>query len=285
MPDLPRSPDGLILPGSIPVDVLGRIRRAFEKAAQKREFVEAIGALRAARDWMNSSGDDQAINEYLRLRGVVAMHLSGAAEKRLRRRDADYVGEFTTFDALIPGVDEPSGPCIPPRIPERRAHGPEPDNLNGWPIQQVLSLQDDYWLMNEVNCRLAREDGTFDATGLSGPERTIALVFLSSGIIGNGGFQYLFEGYIVSDLDFALTLSAYHQIGASRAAEAFESAMALFRFGRPPQTIRKRLQIFHRASGLKRALIDSAFFAAEAEIERCSANFIRSHQRDFLRLP
>src|SRR5436305_1489895 len=61
------------------------------------------------------------------------------------------------------------------------------------------------------------------------PEGTVVVwVWHASGIIRNGGFQYLFEGAIRADPHYAGTLAAYRAIGAEECAAALAEALARF---------------------------------------------------------
>ena len=58
------------------------------------------------------------------------------------------------------------------------------------------------------------------------------LVWHTSGIIDNGGFEYLFAGEFFSDPDYHITAEAYLTAGLLRAYEAFQEAFALFPDGK-----------------------------------------------------
>ncbi len=74
--------------------------------------------------------------------------------------------------------------------------------------------------------------------------RTVALVYHAHGIIGNCGFQYLFEGDFSGDPEFLLTRQAYKTIGATRASSAFDRAFAVFPKSTPPKDIARRLEMW-----------------------------------------
>src|SRR5262245_12215143 len=81
-----------------------------------------------------------------------------------------------------------------------------------------------------------------DPSKIPKPQQTVMLVYHSHGIIGNGGFQYLFEGDFPGDPGFLLTRQAYKTIGASDASAAFAKAFAVFPNSTPPADIDRRLQ-------------------------------------------
>lgn len=75
-------------------------------------------------------------------------------------------------------------------------------------------------------------------------DQVVILVCHASGIIENGGFQYLFEGNFKGDPDFARTAAAYRTIKATKCADAFMQALALFPGSRPPIDVEKRLNLY-----------------------------------------
>ena len=116
------------------------------------------------------------------------------------------------------------------------------------------------------------------------------LVYHSHGIIGNGGFQYLFEGDFPGDPDFLLTRQAYKTIGASDASAAFEKAFAVFPDSTPPADINRRLKMWQSRYNLMDAIKDKSspdsmyFSAMNGVVEKLNA-YIRSHEADFASLP
>lgn len=94
----------------------------------------------------------------------------------------------------------------------------------------------------------------FDPSKIPKPQQAVVFVYHADGIIGNGGFQYLFEGDFPGDPEFLLTRQAYKTIGASDASAAFEKAFAVFPNSTPPANINRRLRIWQS----KYKLLDSS---------------------------
>ncbi|MDA7504180.1 hypothetical protein N8553_04290, partial [bacterium] len=65
---------------------------------------------------------------------------------------------------------------------------------------------EDIDLADVIFDRILKEHGEdLDPSKISKPQQTVMLVYHSYGIIGNGGFQYLFEGDFPGDPEFLLT--------------------------------------------------------------------------------
>jgi hypothetical protein len=119
---------------------------------------------------------------------------------------------------------------------------------------------------------------------LNDAERTVYLVWGALGVIGNGGFRYLFESDVEGDPDYALTHHAFEVIGCDEAVAAISQALSAFPGGRPPSNPSKRIREYQRQVPLFPSPADRAFFAADGLIKRCLATWVRSRQRDFAHL-
>jgi hypothetical protein len=117
-----------------------------------------------------------------------------------------------------------------------------------------------------------------DASAMSEGERVVVLVWHVTGIIGNGGFRYLFEGDLKGDSYFALTAEAFRATGCMKAAEAVRKTLAMFPNSRPPTNIEQRLRYYlKRIKGGWPTDMDKQFFDAEDNLKKCLAGYIRSH--------
>src|SRR5262245_5321203 len=105
-------------------------------------------------------------------------------------------------------------------------------------LKQLLAEPDDFELCNGMFTRIIEYHGDdIDASAISEQERVVLLVWYASGIIGNGGFRYLFEGELQGDPHFALTAEAFRATGCKKAAEAVRKTLAMFPNSRPPTDI------------------------------------------------
>lgn len=122
------------------------------------------------------------------------------------------------------------------------------------------------------------------------PQQAVLAVVHSHGIIGNGGFQYLFEGDFPGDPGFVLTREAYKTIGATDAIAAFDKAFAVFPNSMPPADIEERLRLWQSQYNLADSLTDDTspdclyFSAMDGVLSKLDA-YIRGNPDAFSSLP
>ncbi len=135
--------------------------------------------------------------------------------------------------------------------------GPPADIINAerWqfenttPFLTLLAKAGDWDLINGTFHKIGdRYSHWVDATQYSPEERVIMLVWHSSGIIDNGGFEYLFAGDFPGDPDYHITAEAYQTAGLLRGYEAFQEAFALFPGGNVPHERAERDQLYQAAN-------------------------------------
>lgn len=138
--------------------------------------------------------------------------------------------------------------------------------------------------------RILKQHGDdVDPSKIPKPQQTVMLVYHSHGIIGNGGFQYLFEGDFPGDPEFLLTREAYKTIGAADASAAFEKAFAVFPHSTPPVDTDRRLNIWQSKYNLIDSLNDESspdslyFSAMDGVMEKLNA-YIKSNKVEFAAL-
>ena len=86
-------------------------------------------------------------------------------------------------------------------------------------LKLLLAEPDNFELCNGLFTRIVEYHGDdIDASAVSEDERVVLLVWHVSGIIGNGGFRYLFEGNLKGDPHFALTAEAFRVTGCKKAS-------------------------------------------------------------------
>jgi hypothetical protein len=108
-------------------------------------------------------------------------------------------------------------------------------------------------------------------------------VWAATGIIGNGGFEYLFSHEWDEDPDFLRTLKAFKAIKCPKAFEAVHAAFRLFKNGEPPRDSDKRITEYGQVPEPNRDAVNSAFFheSNSGAIERALAAFIRANPDSF----
>jgi hypothetical protein len=153
------------------------------------------------------------------------------------------------------------------------------------PIQQLLARADDWTLCLEVFGRILKHyGGNPDLSAIPEEERVVLLVWHVSGVVDNGGFRYLFEGDLKGDPYFALTAEAFRVTGCKKAADAVRKTLALFPGSRPQRDREQRLN--HYLSRIKAwpTDMDRQFLAAQDDLTKCLAGYIRSHADAYLHL-
>jgi hypothetical protein len=152
-------------------------------------------------------------------------------------------------------------------------------------IDKVLKTTDDFEVCDELYKLMVKHYGDdFDISKCKDADRTVILVWHASGIIDNGGFQYLFEGNFKGDPHFAKTGEAFKTIGATKCAEAIQEALDLFPQSKPPANADQRLKLYQAVSQEKREAIDKKFFSESKEIKVILAAYIREHREAFKHL-
>lgn len=152
-------------------------------------------------------------------------------------------------------------------------------------LQQLLAESDDFELCDGVFTRIVEyHGGDIDASAISEHERVVLLVWHVSGIIGNGGFRYLFEGDLKGDPYFILTVEAFRATGCKKAAEAVRKTLAMFPQSRPPRDIEERLRYYLRRITGWPTDLGMQFFDPQDDLKKHLASYIRSHADAFAQL-
>jgi len=133
----------------------------------------------------------------------------------------------------------------------------------------------DWELCNSTWRRITEKYGdTAKASDFDPNERVAVLAWTVAGIIGNGGFEYLFSSDLPGDPNYQMSLEAFKTIGAKEAEKALKDALAVFPGGETPAE-GERLAVFKLHPESERDELAARFFAADAEIVVCLAHFIR----------
>src|SRR5207253_10373448 len=153
------------------------------------------------------------------------------------------------------------------------------------PLDEVLASPDDDALIRGVLDHITQRHGDgIDVSTLPEEARVVYVVETVVGIVGNGGFNYLFESSFKGDPGFDLTWAAFEAIGCEAALDAIRKALALFPNNRVPRDLSSRLTIYRSGTGGKRHAVDCKFWDAQGEITKCLARYIRSHRADYAEL-
>lgn len=125
------------------------------------------------------------------------------------------------------------------------------------PFKTLLAKANDFDLVDSTFVKIGGRYGHWvDASKYTPQERVIMLVWHSSGIIDNGGFEYLFSGDFDGDPEFRMTAEAFKTVGLTRGYEAFQEAFNLFPDGNVPHDSEKRIAQYEQADKVVRDRIN-----------------------------
>ncbi len=113
---------------------------------------------------------------------------------------------------------------------------------NTTPMKTLLERGSAFDLVNGTFVKIGnRYEHSVKVSQYTEEERVIMLVWHSSGIIGNGGFAYLFSGEFDGDPEFKITADAHRIVGLIRSYEAFQDAFQLFSNGIVPSSTKEQI--------------------------------------------
>lgn len=148
------------------------------------------------------------------------------------------------------------------------------------PFKTLLERACDFDLVDATFVKIGDRYGHWvDGSQYTPEERVIMLVWHSSGIIDNGGFEYLFSGDFDGDPDFKITAEAYKTVGLTRGYEAFQDAFKLFPNGKVPHESEERIRHYELAADSVRDEINTKHWKDGWEDlrEKVLAKYIREH--------
>ena len=166
------------------------------------------------------------------------------------------------------------GPCVD----KKDTNLPRLENTT--PFLTLLAKASDWDLVNGTFHKIGdRYDHWVDASQYSPEESVVMLVWHSSGIIDNGGFEWLFAGQFFGDPDFSITAEAFKTAGLLRGHEAFVEAFALFPGGTVPHDPAERNKLYQAANRSARHRLNRKLWqdGYDGSREKQLAKFIRTN--------
>lgn len=154
-------------------------------------------------------------------------------------------------------------------------------------LEKLFANTNDFDLIHRLFVRIATvcdASKIEDLQRLPEPQRIALEVWGASGMIGNGGFRYLFESNFA---DFNGLSDALESINSFHAARAVRNAIGLFPNSRPHAAPYERIAYLDQlgAPALKKLNECShEIWDADRETRRLLAVYVRSHQSDFANL-
>jgi len=155
-------------------------------------------------------------------------------------------------------------------------------------IERLCGLNDDFELCDQVFVAIGdRYKHWISADKYRPVERVVMLVWHATGIIGNGGFEYLFSDDFDGDPGFRLTLAAFEEADCPEAAAALREALAQFPNGQLPTDLNERTTFYESVPAATRDALNVAFWKMDWErvgavrIRHKLAKYIRDHKSAF----
>jgi hypothetical protein len=145
-------------------------------------------------------------------------------------------------------------------------------------LDDLFSTPDDFAFCNGVFGGFA--NNWIDVEAYSEEERVVTLAWHAGGIIGNGGFEYLFEGSFDGDPGYVHTAAAFKAIGATQSYAAFQRALGVFG-DRYPDDPAERSAIFQRVPKEERTAIAVQFWDDNKSMTAALARYIRQRSVRF----
>lgn len=150
-------------------------------------------------------------------------------------------------------------------------------------IDEILQETDDRSLCDRTCSWIVERHGEqLDLSNVPEQERVVLCVLHASGIIDNGGFNYLFETSFGGDPHYFLTAGAFKAIGAQECFAAFERVFKLFRERKPPADMNARLKEYRQGGATPRHEIDRLFWKGSKKIDQLLAAYVRAHREAYL---
>jgi Leucine-rich repeat (LRR) protein len=154
-------------------------------------------------------------------------------------------------------------------------------------LERLFASPNDFQLVDKLSARIAvKADGSdlAELNRLSREERVVFDIEGAIGIIGNGGFRYMFE----SDLaDFTGVADSYDVIGVPRAAKAIREALTVFPNSKPHADVEERLKyLYNTGRDVEEKLekLSEEVWATNRESHRKLAAFVRANKDAFAKL-
>lgn len=239
------------------------------------EWLDARRLLRPTGQWWLTTRTSKRMRQV----GLFREDVSPEAATFLDAYYETWLNRSGIFISLIPGSDVSAREALSDFWGEHTGAKPEKQRRE---FERLFAEATDFDLCNGVFVLIGdRYHHCIAADQSSDAVRVVRLTWHASGIIGNGGFEYLFSDDVPGDPGFQLTLAGFKTLGIERAVSAFQEALSLFPKSRLPRNIEKRMQIYKATSEAIRDSINGKFCdAIQDEIEHRLADYLRTHRAE-----
>lgn len=240
------------------------------------EWLNARGLLtESGKEWLNDRSEER-----MRQVGIFRDDVTAQAAAFLDAQYGSWFDRHGIFISLIPDAELTACDALDDMWDEYTGVKPEKQRRQ---FEDLFANGTDFSLCDGVFTFIGdRYNHLIAADKYSETERVVMLTWHASGIVDNGGFEYLFADDFPGDPGFRLTLAAFETLGVERALSAFREALALFPRSNPHPNPEKRMRLFKKASEAAREEINRKFWSAgrDKEIEKRLASYIRTHRTD-----
>jgi hypothetical protein len=133
-------------------------------------------------------------------------------------------------------------------------------------------MPDDFNYVNDHFLKIVSKEEKDGCRSLTAEEQVVLHIWHASGIIENGGFQYFFE----QELDAEAVALAYETIGCHKCAELLRIALSEVPDAMLRASWKERIHFIEGKHEVFSSL-SSGFWAADKEVEKQLAKYIRAH--------
>src|SRR2546421_7077054 len=149
-------------------------------------------------------------------------------------------------------------------------------------LADVLAAGDDFDLCNGLfHLLLAHHGEAFDPAAVPAEHRNVLLVWLTTGVIANKGFNGFFAADLPVGPQYWHTQAAYEAIGCEPAAAAVRRVFDAFPDRNPPADPRARVQMFGKANHAVHGALNRDFIKARGTLTKALAAYIRENAGAF----
>jgi hypothetical protein len=149
-------------------------------------------------------------------------------------------------------------------------------------IDDILSEPKDLDVCDRVFVRLVKAIEAVGAKPSREQEFVVVLTWHASGLIGNGGFECLFESGFLDedDPDFVRTIAAFKTLGLETAASVFVETLAWFPGSKPPRDPSARTQMVRAIQKQERSRAFDRVWEDRRALPKQLAEYIRANKAE-----
>ena len=148
-------------------------------------------------------------------------------------------------------------------------------------IDDLLANTRDFDVANGAFMRLVKASEAVGAEASREPELVIVLTWEAHGLIGNGGFECLYESAMLEeDAGFAKTIAAFETLGLDEVSKAFRSTLSWFPPPGPPSDPWKRSELVHARPREERERAYEQTRSGRKALPQKLAAYVRAHKTE-----